>query len=329
MRIGTVRPVAAMLALPGLAAGAGWLFRRAWAPRLPGSVAIHWGPEGVDRGADLDVLTAWTLGATGVLAVASAVLAIAGIRRGYGVRRPVVAFAAWLATMPAACLIASLQATLDVPSWHQAAGAGGVIAIVLGVSGAAGALAAVVAGPGTAPERPAGAAPEGPSLGLAPGERAAWVGRTTNVGLAVLLALLVPAIALATILLTAAGPALAAYLAIGAVSVLVALALARISVVVDSTGVTIRMGAFGLPRRHVPLGDIADARVEQLGVLSGGGFGVRVNPVSGYTAYKIRTGPALALHLRSGYRILATVDRPEQAAGLVNDLVRRESTGRA
>lgn len=329
MRTKAARLVGATLGVPAVAVAMAWALRQAWAGRLPDTVAVHWGTNGVDRGASLDAFTSWTFGASGVLGAAGAALAVAGLRRGYGMWRSATAFATSLATLPAACLIGSMWATRDAPSWEQAAGAGGVIAVTLGVSAAAAALGAVIAGPGVPPTRRDGDERPGPSLGLAPGERAAWVGGTTNVAMAVLLALTPPAILLLAGLLTGFGSALAGY-AIAVVSaIVVALLLARLRVAVDTTGVTIRMGAFGLPRRHVPLGDIAGADVESLSVLGAGGFGIRVNPVSGYTAYKIRSGPALALRLHSGYRVLVTVDRPEQAAGLVNDLIRHESPNHA
>jgi hypothetical protein len=105
------------------------------------------------------------------------------------------------------------------------------------------------------------------------------------------------------------------------VVLLCGLLIGRLRVRADSRGVTVRLGILGWPRRHIPLKDIDRADVGNLSLFSAGGLGVRLNPVTGTVAYKVRSRPALAITLLNGRRILVRADHPEPGAGLLNDLV--------
>ncbi|WP_439386117.1 hypothetical protein [Amycolatopsis lexingtonensis] len=89
---------------------------------------------------------------------------------------------------------------------------------------------------------------------------------------------------------------------------------------------TIRFGLLGFPWRHLKLADIREATARELATFGDGGLGLRFNPVTGTTAYKVRGGPALRLALENGRTVLISVDDPETGAGLVNDLVARRIT---
>ncbi|MEV6831610.1 hypothetical protein [Amycolatopsis sp. NPDC051102] len=100
----------------------------------------------------------------------------------------------------------------------------------------------------------------------------------------------------------------------------------RVKAAVDAKGVTIRFGLLGFPWRHIALADIHEATTRELATLRDGGLGLRFDPVTGTTAYKVRGGPALALALANGRTVLVSVDDPETGAGLVNDLIAQRVT---
>jgi hypothetical protein len=102
---------------------------------------------------------------------------------------------------------------------------------------------------------------------------------------------------------------------------LLILGFSYISVVVGPTGVTIRSGALGWPRRHIPLDRISAARVVSIDPVAYGGWGWRVRP--GLSAVIVRGGNGLELDLNTGARSVVSVDDAEQAAGLINDLLAR------
>lgn len=285
----------------------------------------------------MDTFTTWTLTATGVLALAGAGLALTATRRGVGQYRALTAFHAWLAAMPSAVLIGTLLANLDAPTWLQVTGQAGIgaeiavkaIAVPLAVSGAAAAVSAALAGRGAEPARRQDPpSPSAASVELAEGQRAVWTGGTTNTVLAALCLFGPASVTLLVDTVSGTEPSEAAYLGATGVGLLVALLISRLRAVVDASGVTIRMGALGWPRKRVPLADIASAEARDIKALSMGGIGIRMHPLTGDTAYKVRGGPALLLTLRTGRRVFVSVDAPERAAGLLNDLIRRVSPER-
>ncbi|MEU6641046.1 DUF1648 domain-containing protein [Saccharomonospora sp. NPDC046836] len=327
MKVAATRALLTTLGVPALAAGAAWLLQRAWSSRLPEPIAIHWGPSGPDRTASLGGFTAATLGSSAALATAGAVLALVILRHGNGVLRGVLAFYAWLAAFPAALLIAVLTSNLDAPGWQQAGFNGGSVA-ALAASALAALLGAVVAGPSVPPARQTEElAPGDLSVGLGADQRATWVGSASSRVALVVFVLLLLALAVLPALTGAALP-VAVYL-IMLIPLAAVLVSTRLRVVVTGAGVQIRFGAFGIWRRRVPLADIAGATVERVTTWGHSGLGIRVNPITGDIYYKVRGGEALALRLHSGRTIAITVDRPEQAAGLVNDLLRQDSPQRS
>lgn len=324
------RVLLATTVLPALAAVSAVLLWDRWSGRLPDPVAIHWGPDGADGSAGVGTLTAATVSATAALALVGAGLAVTGLRRGLGVRRGLVVFHAWFATMPMLVLISSLSANLDALTWHQASGPVLPLGLLLAGSAATVGLAALAAPPSLPPTaRGVPRPPAASSVGLASGQRAVWIGGTTNpagtIGL-----LVAPMVVLwFTDTLAGANPRAVDYAILCALGLLVAAATCRLRVTIDGSGVTIRWGLVGWPRKHVPLADIASATTGEIGFFAWGGVGIRRHPVTGDVAYKVRGGPVLELNLRNGSRVLITVDRPDDGAGLLNDLARQEAPGRA
>jgi hypothetical protein len=112
---------------------------------------------------------------------------------------------------------------------------------------------------------------------------------------------------------------------VGVVVGLVALVFSFVRVLVGPTGVQVRVGLFGWPRRTLPYPDIVDATAEQVAPMAYGGWGWRRRP--GRTAVVIRGGDGLRLRLASGRLFVVTVDDAERGAGLVNDYVARDHAG--
>jgi len=311
----TTRLALATAGVPLAALAAVYAVRAAWSDRLPDVVVSHWGTDGPDRGTDLAAMTGWTLGLGAAVAVVATVGVLVSHARGSGAPRSAVGFVAWLATLPGGVLAGSMWASLDTTSWQQAGSAVGAVAIAFGVSVAAGALAAWLAGPTVRAVAPSPR--DLPSAGLSPGERATWIGAGTNYpmafgGMFVIALYVVLQVGLTDL-------EVMPYALILVVAVLALSAVCRVRVRVDATGVLLTLGLFSFPSRHVTLDEIASADVEHMSVWSAGGYGLRRGP--SYTAFKVRAGETLAIRLTSGHTIKATVDGAEQAAGLVNDLV--------
>ncbi|OQO91028.1 DUF1648 domain-containing protein [Saccharomonospora piscinae] len=322
MKAAYVRVVTATFVVPAAFVAAVLVLRSMWAPRLPEVVATHWGGSGdPDKATDLAALTGWATGITLALAAVAAVGAVALLRTGRGSHRAFSGLAAGVAVVPAAGLLGSVVAALDTSSWEQAGGPMLVVPLLLGSCLLAGVIAGLLA-PAVAPRR-ADSEIGTESVGLAPGERAVWVGEATNGGLALLCVLGTTAITAVAILLSGAPAPWLVYLVPTGVGLLAALGICRVAVRVDASAVTIRMGVLGYPHRTIPLSEVTSATTEQLSVFGTGGLGVRLNP-SGDVSFKCRAGEALVLTLRSNRRVYATVDHPADAAGLVNDLLRQD-----
>lgn len=288
--------------LPGALAITTGLLYESWRDRLPGPITVHWQNGGPNGTADPAVFVSIMLAATAVLLVAgSLVLNRRPHRIGAGL-------GAAIASFPAIVALTVLIANLDVPQWQQAENFTIVLVGPLAGPLVVGLLGALIAPKSVVPV-PAEA---GPSVGLRPGERASWTGGSSNNYLP-LLALLTPLTMLAGDLPLVVYPLL---------TILVALALyaaSRLRLRVDADGVTIRLIGF---RRQMPIDRIAGARVARVSFWTG--LGVRVNPLTGDTAYKVRGGDALRIDLKTGRSVFVTVDRPREAAGLLNDLLQRD-----
>ena len=217
--------------------------------------------------------------------------------------------------------LAMIALNLHAPSWREAASLTPVP--VLGEL----ALAALLAQAGRAleaarqpPEQPSAAAPTA-SVGLAPGQRAVWLGAASSPVLATIgvsLGLAVVAVAL----LVGGGP-VPVLLAAGVVLALVVVGLARVRVAVGPEAVRLSTGPWSLPATTVPLRDIARAEAIMVEPERWGGWGYRRVPGRQAVGIVLRRGPALRLTRTDGRTLVVTIDRAEEAAGLVNDYLRR------
>ncbi|MEV7091792.1 hypothetical protein AB0M80_03020 [Amycolatopsis sp. NPDC051045] len=312
-----IRVLSATAVLPGAALATAGVLENGWAGRLPDPVATHWNsaPNGATPlGAFTGVCLA--LGAVAVLLLATT--AVAALRRGRPLPRLTVGVGAGFAGLPPAVLLSVLVANLDAPDWHAARNGAVVVLFLLGAV-VLGAVAALVGGLPAPPVRETPG--DRPSVGLRPGQRAFWSGRAANPAMLWALALIPVAIAFLP-----AGLPWPTAVWIALVGAVVTALTYRLSATVDAKGVTIRFGLLGVPWRHLGLDSIREATTRELTTFGDGGLGLRFNPVTGTTAYKVRGGPALVLALESGRTVLVGVDDPETGAGLVNDLLAQRIT---
>jgi hypothetical protein len=272
------------------------------APRLPDPIAIHWGWSGAPDGhAPWWVVTAgaavlWCAAWAALLASAERWTAASGYSLG-GIL--IVAHST------------GLWANLDAPAWSDARRVTWylILAVILAAV-ASGSLGWVLAPPSAAAGPPAGPLP---SAGLRAGEQAVWWGTARNRWL---LAVVPIAIAVAALLGSS-------HLArVGVVIGLVSLVFSFVRVLVGPTGVQVRVGLVGWPRRTLLYRDIEDATAERVVPMAYGGWGWRRRP--GRTAVVIRDGEGLRLRLTSGRLFVVTVDDAERGAGLINDYVTRD-----
>ncbi|QWF79719.1 hypothetical protein [Amycolatopsis sp. CA-230715] len=318
------RILLATAGVPAVAIAVSVVLAWLWNTRLPEVVAVHWTNGEPNNSAPLGLFVKIALLLGAALAMAVSWMAVTAWRRGNGLSRVAIGFFAGFTTIPMSGTLGVLIANLDVEDWHRATGSALVAVVSLLVAVVAGVLAAVVMGPVPHSASPSGPADDDLAIGLAPGQRAVWVGATTNRFLlsSVLVVPLVGFVVDQVVMVPVPAWIYAALFVVGAVVTLLG---ARLGATVDSAGLTIRMGLLGWPRRHFALDRIDHADVADLGLLQGGGFGYRVNPFTGESIYKLRGGPALAIALRKGGLVYVTVDDPAPGAGLLNDLLRQRT----
>jgi hypothetical protein len=311
-----IRVLIATAVLPGAVLTVAGVLTNAWADRLPDPIATHWnsGPNG---SSPLGVFVTVCLALGAVATALLAVTAVNALRRGRPMPRLSVGVGAGFAALPPGVLLAVLVPNLDAPDWQAARSVVDVVVFLLGAA-AVGVVAAFTGGlPAPVPEHRA----DRPSVGLQPGQRAFWSSRAANAAMLWALALIPVAIALVPV-----GVSWPTALWIAFVAATVTALTYRLKAKVDATGVTIRFGLLGFPWRHLKLSTIREATARELETFGDGGLGLRFNPVTGTTAYKVRGGPALALTLENGRTVLVSVDDPETGAGLLNDLIEQGVT---
>lgn len=270
------------------------------AGRLPEPIAIHWDLSGTPNGQG----PWWVVTAlVGVLWCGGWWALLSGQLQRWTVTHVYALGGALLVSHST-----GLWANVDRSSWHAAQLDGSALLLAaLGGIAAGAASGWALAGPD---EPPVAAAPA--SAGLASGDDGVWHGSAHNRWLPALASIA----ALVAVLTRSAVP----LFAVG-VLVLVAVFFCRVRVLAGPTGVTLRLGLLGWPRRHLPLDRIETARSVGVQPLAYGGWGWRRRP--GRTAVVIRRGEALELPRTAGPTVVITVDDADTAAGLINDYLTR------
>lgn len=304
------------LSLLGVAAG----LALSWRDSLPDPIASHWSGTGAPDGFMSLGAFVTALVVTGVLLVAlfTAIGVFGG--RTASARRLSVGMNVWIGGFLGTVLTGSLWAQRGLSDAAQALTPGWVLlASVLG-PGVLGLVAAMLV-PGD-PRLPATGPVEGGVGGadLAPGERAAWIGRSTVARTAVVVEVVV-------VLATLAAAALSrtwVLLGVSVLVVLLTLTIAAVTVRVDASGLTVR-SALGLPRTHIPADEVLRASattVNPLGEFGGWGWRVALDG-SGRTGMVLRRGEALVVERSAGRTFVVTVDGAAEAAALLTTMAER------
>lgn len=283
-------------------------------PTLPGVVASHWGPSGVDATQSKMAFTV-SMGGLGLgLGLFLGVLgwflpaeprrilaALVGLSTGF---IGIVGYGALLA-----------QARLSDPSRATIPALTVLVGVVVSL------LAAVVLwrlNPPPPVIRRGAGEPLSPGAATVPAaatERVVWLGHASpSTGLTVSMVVLLGAVAVVSGIANpwAAIPALV----IGALILL----LLHARVVIDEFGV--RVTSAGIPWLRVRLAEIRDADHRDIVPLRDfGGLGMRYR--SDRRGWVIRTGDALELHQADGTSTFVSLDHADQAAAVVNTLVAR------
>ena len=240
-----------------------------------------------------------------------------------GVRMPVAVALLSVGGTLAAAMIVITAANDHAASWRDARvdGALPLLAVVAG--------ACLTGGVGWWCERGRPAAPRAdphvrPTVRLGPTEKAVWFGRgRSDAALATGAAII--AASLLALLLALSQPAIAiALLPLLPPAIITAAALiwaSEVKVVVTATGVLMKLGPFGSPSNGVALHEIADADAIDVDPWAWGGWGYRRG--RRVVAWVSRRGPGLRLRLHDGRTLVMTVDHPDDAAGLIDDLLAR------
>jgi hypothetical protein len=97
-----------------------------------------------------------------------------------------------------------------------------------------------------------------------------------------------------------------------------------VSAAVDDSGLHVRLGPFGWPRKHVRIDDIAAVASDVIEPLEWGGWGYRVMP--GRSAIVARRGPGIVVEQRDGRAFAVTIDDPDAGAALL-EAYRRAANG--
>ncbi len=269
--------------------------------RYPDPIAVHWGVTGPPNG-EMPFLAYVVLLAGGMLLTWAALAA--GARRSMP-SAPLTAVTYFIMGLLAAVNAQIVVANLDAASWPAAAPMSVVyvIAVVaIGVAAAAAGWFLAGGSSGVTVDEPL--APVAPSA--APWSGSAFNGWVTLIGALPILGVLF------------FDPIwLILFVAIAIVGV----AFSSVTVDVDESGVTVRIGPFGWPSHHIPVDEIAGASAVAVKPMSYGGWGYRVR--SGVRAIIVRSGPAIRIERPDGPDLLVTVDDAPAGAAAIGIAVRR------
>jgi hypothetical protein len=95
-----------------------------------------------------------------------------------------------------------------------------------------------------------------------------------------------------------------------------------IAVTIDSYGLHIAFGPWGVPKKRIPLTDIDSAQAIDVRPMRWGGWGYRWVPWKRASAVVLRGGPGVKVNRVDGRTFVVTVDDAPRAAAVLNDLKR-------
>lgn len=282
--------------------------------QIPAIVATHWGPGGgVDatqsRSSFVLTTALFLLGLT-------AFFGLLAWMESYG-RRILAATASGTAALIAVLTYGTVLTQAGLSDPHKAVIPAPVIVatVVLPVVVAA-ALWRLNPLPPRAVRAPgANLSTDARTIDVAPGERLAWVGRAAPAGWA--MGILALFIAAATVLSWVSVPWTAVIpLAAGALTIVMLSA----RVVINDNG--IRVASAGIPWLRVPLAEVREASGSTLTPFGDfGGIGMRYGRSK--RGFVTRKGEALLLEQADGTKTYVSINHADQAAAVVNTLLRR------
>ncbi len=159
------------------------------------------------------------------------------------------------------------------------------------------------------------------AMELAPGERVFW-SATLSARWPLVLGLAILLVGLVLLLITE--------LWIGLVMLGISILMSffgRIRVTADQSGLVVRYGFLGWPRRSIPIRRIASVRAVDIRPTEWGGWGYRGSlAIMRRAAVVLRAGPGIRLDLRGGKVFAVTIDDPDDPVRLLNAEISRLAT---
>ena len=305
------------LGIPVVVLLAGIAVALSWRDVLPDPIAIHWGSNGANGYGDLTSHLTAMVGVT--LAMSSFMWAVGFFAgRDAMTRRLAGGTSAWFAVFMTGELVGSLAPQRGLSDAAQAGPIGAVLAWSLAAACLAGALVAWLT-PADLPAPATNPIPaDAPKVHLAESGQAAWVRDATVGGARWFLV----AIAVAMAAIVAISREWAVVVILVFVFALPLVMLARWTVTVDRTGLTVRP-LIRRPRIQVPLSEILGAEVVTVRPIAEfGGWGLRTG-AAGRTGVILRSGPALQVTRTAGRTFVVTVNDAHTGAALLNTLAAR------
>lgn len=287
----------------------GHLLLGAPSSRLPDPIAIHWGLSGkATSSVPFSIFRILALGTLLVLcalqlrALVEQALADAPLPSFGNLKLPATSLSV------SSVVLLTLWNNLDAPNWEAARlswpALGLTVATILGLT--------------TGAARDKAPASPGPKarLGLSSDERATWIKQVHApkalwIGVSLLLLIL--------LVFDSSKPSAYFRFALG---LLAMVSIAWIRVHISNEGLRVYYGFWPVAFTRIPLSEIQDASVEDIGGSSGfGGWGYRGSlRLFKQAKIMIRKGPGLRINLTRGRVLRITVDDAHTAAGLLNDL---------
>lgn len=294
-------------------------------PRVPATIAIHWGATGQADGFG----PAWTQPVISVVVglgipLLLALTSLPGLRRGDRgpTYRLMGAVTASISALAAVLFVWTLVAQIDLTDAADAPTVFPGMLLALG--------AALVVGIGAwlvQPNEPARSVSRtaAPEMTLTPGEQVAWFGEAT-MGRAAVIIMGVTCALMAglALVLWAVGAPIVAAIAVSVAAIVLVLAAATSTtfrVRADAAGLSV-VSIAGFPRFLVPLSEIESVRVSDVSPMGEfGGWGIR--KTIGAFGIVVRRGPAIDVLRTSGQRFVVTVDDAARGAAVLEALLRR------
>ena len=298
---GSTRWWVTVVALPAIVVFGMFLPLILFYSRYPDPIAVHWGFTGPPNGemslpAYVALLVVGMLLAWGALAT--------GARRSMP-SAPLTAVTYFIMGLLAAVNTQIVIANLDAASWETAASMSVASVVAVVIVGVAAAAAGWFLGGGSS-----GVDVDQPLAPVAP-STTPWSGSAFNGWVALIGALPIVGVVFFD----------PVWLILFVVIAIVGVAFSSVTVDVDESGVTVRIGPFGWPTQHIAIDEITGASAVAVKPMSYGGWGYRVR--SGVRGIIIRSGPAIRLDRPDGPDLLITVDDAPAGAAAISTLVRR------